>query len=389
MFVTMAILLTYLVVNKGGGLMAMIRMIRNRAVQKVYDKTLSEQPWCPPGVAIIGAHREWTATRGEKVVVAVVDTGIDYKHPDLKNQIIDGKNFVGEGNDFYDTNGHGTHVAGTIAANGHLLGVAPEAKLLVARVLNSEGSGDPAWIAKAVEWVGAWRGPQGERVSVVNMSLGMPEEDPNLHRAIIQLVKSGVTVVAAAGNEGDGDPNTLEYSYPAYWIEVLAVGAVDLARNAANFTDANNHIAVVAPGVDTISTFPGGKYVKLSGTSMACPHISGACALVHARHRRTFGNLPDPEWTYKYLKLNTIDLGSRGYDDLYGFGLFSFNPSGGTYIRLKSDTRKYYCNEQVENLLYPCITQKGVPYLSLPDMKRQLNIDYSWFAGRGKVEIWD
>lgn len=358
-------------------------------IKRVYKTTLSAQPWCPPGVAVIGAHREWTATRGEDIVVAVVDTGIDYNHPDLKQQILEGKNFVDDGKDYYDLNGHGTHVAGTIAANGRLMGVAPQAKLLIARVLNADGKGDPAWIARALEWIGAWRGPQGERVSVINMSLGMSEDDPRLHRVVNQLAKNGITMVAAAGNEGDANPLTPEYSYPAYWIEVLAVGAVSLARKAADFTNTNDRIAVVAPGVETISTYPGGKYVLLSGTSMASPHIAGACALIHARHLKTFGSKPDPLWTYKYLKLNTIDLGSFGYDELYGYGLFSFNPSGGTYLRLNADSKKFYNNEQTGSLFHPCLIKKGVPYLSMPDIKQQLNIEYAWFSNGGKLEIWD
>lgn len=363
--------------------------INKQGVKKVYSHTLSVKPWCPPGVAVIGAHREWDATQGEGIIAAVVDTGIDYNHPDLKDQIIDGRNFVDDGRDYYDLNGHGTHVAGTIAANGKLLGVAPQAKLLIARALNADGSGQSAWIAKALEWIGNWRGPRGERVSVVNMSLGMSEDDQRLHRAVIQLARSGVTMVAAAGNEGDADPSTTEVAYPAYWLEVLAVGAVDLARKAADFSNTNNRIAVVAPGVETYSTYPGGKYVLLSGTSMASPHIAGACALVHARHLRIFGSLPDPEWTYKYLKLNTIDLGTRGYDELYGYGLFSFNPSGGNYLRLTADSKKLYRNEQVEHLQYMCLNRNGVPYLSLPDLQQQLNIDYAWFNKTGKLEIWD
>jgi len=217
----------------------------------------------------------------------------------------------------------------------------------------------------------------------------MPDEDPRLHKIIIQLAKDGVTTIAAAGNEGDANPETSEVVYPAYWLEVLAVGAVNLASKAADFSNTNNRIAVVAPGVETISTYLGGKYVKLSGTSMATPHISGACALIHSRHLKTFGTIPDPEWTYKYLKLNAIDLGSMGYDNLYGYGLFSFNPSGGVYLRIEADHKKVYRNEQVGELLYPLINQKDVPFLSMPDLMKQLNIDYVWLNRNGRLEIWD
>ncbi|MGE5380528.1 MAG: S8 family peptidase [Methylocystaceae bacterium] len=367
----------------------MLKMISNQGVKRVFNKTLAADPWFPPGVAVIGAHREWKSTRGKNIVVGVIDTGIDYRHPDLQNQILDGKNFVPDGNDYYDLNGHGTHVAGIIAANGRLLGVAPEAKLLIARALNANGQGDAASIASALDWIGSWRGPNGEQASVVNMSLGMPVDDTRLHQTVIQVANSGVTMVAAAGNEGDDNPATLEISYPAYWLEVLSVGAVNLALKAANFTNANDRIAVVAPGVDTFSTYPGGKYVQLSGTSMASPHIAGAAALIQSHHLRNFGSIPNPEWTYKYLKLNTIDLGNIGYDDLYGYGLFSFNPSGGIYLRLSANSKKFYSNEQSGNLTHPFISIKGVPYLSLPDLKQQLYIDYAWFANRGELEIWD
>lgn len=315
-------------------------------IKGIYNQTLSSEPWAPPGVSLIGAQKVWPETKGVNTVVAVVDTGIDYTHPDLKNNVLTGASFVPGEPDFMDYNGHGTHVAGTIAANGAILGVAPETKLLGVKVLNQFGMGSLSSIIQGLAWARKWRGENGEKVNVINMSLGSYLPNTSLHNEIKKAVQEGITVVCAAGNEGDGNPDTDEISYPAYYEETIAVGAIDLETGIANFSNSNDRIDVVAPGVDTYSTYPGGRYVELSGTSMASPHIAGAVALIYSKYLLKFSTYPTPDYVRDLLHYQAIDLGTLGFDKLYGYGMFTFTIDGGKVIRLIVGDKKYFVNNQ-------------------------------------------
>lgn len=242
----------------------------------------------PFGVKQLQAPEIWEHSKGAGIVVAILDTGIDTEHPDLKDQIIGGRNFTDEGSvdDFTDGNGHGTHVAGTIAAaenESGVVGVAPEAKLLICKVLGSDGSGSDSNIIKAIKWATDWRGKNGERVRVVNMSLGSPYNDPRLYKAILQACAEGIIFCVASGNEGDnekqGGQETYEYSYPALYNECVTIAACDENRKLAYFSNAHLQVDLIAAGVNVLSTYPKSGYATLSGTSMATPHISGAFAL--------------------------------------------------------------------------------------------------------------
>ncbi|MGI8313676.1 S8 family peptidase [Halobacillus mangrovi] len=242
----------------------------------------------PKGVQMVEAEDLWVdSDRGRGSVVAVIDTGCQLDHPDLKGRIIGGRNFTSDyesdPENYADNNGHGTHVAGTIAAieNGEgVVGVAPEASLLVLKVLKGSGSGEYKWIIDAIEYATQWSGPNGEKVRIISMSLGGPDDSEELHEAIKKAVDQDISVVCAAGNEGDGRPSTPEYGYPGAYNEVIQVGAVNENRSLADFTNTNDEIDLVAPGVKVLSTYIEGKYAKLSGTSMATPHVSGGLALL-------------------------------------------------------------------------------------------------------------
>lgn len=314
-------------------------------IKGVYEHTLSKEPWAPPGVSLIAAQRMWPTTKGESSIVAVVDTGIDYKHPCLKDNVIGGASFVPGEEDYMDLNGHGTHVAGIIAANGDILGVAPQAKLLGVKVLNKFGTGTLSSINQGLAWVRKWRGENGERVNVINMSLSTSLPNTTLHREIQQAINEGITVVCAAGNEGDGNPDTPEIAYPAYYKETIAVGAIDLQTGIANFSNSNDRIDVVAPGVDTYSTYPQGKFVELSGTSMAAPHVAGAVALIYSRYLLKFSAYPPPDYVRDYLHFQAVNLGTMGLDKLYGYGLFSFTLDGAKAITLIAGQKKYCLND--------------------------------------------
>lgn len=278
--------------------------------------------------------------------MAIIDTGVDYRHPDLAPNMIGGVSMVGGVKDYMDDNGHGTHVAGIIGANGKILGVAPDCKMLAIKVLNADGSGTIGDINRGIAWARNWKGPKGEQVAVINMSLGGPLPNPTMHAEIIKAVNQGITVVCAAGNSGDGNPNTDEISYPAYYAETVAVGAIDLATGVANFSNSNDSINVVAPGVETYSTYPDNRYIKLSGTSMASPHIAGAVALIYSRWKQRFESSPDAPTVRNLIDYQAIDLGNVGFDQLYGYGLFSFDPSGGKSIRIEVGERRYLVNNK-------------------------------------------
>jgi major intracellular serine protease len=268
----------------------------------------------PYGVRMLEAPSLWEqGIDGEGVVVAILDTGCDINHPDLAPQVIGGRNFTRDNNSdpniFVDTNGHGTHVAGTIAAHGNLMGVAPGCKLLIVKVLDGTGSGTYSGIVNGLNYAINWRGANGERVRVINMSLGGSFNDPNLHAAVKKAVDNNIAVVVAAGNEGDNDELTYETSYPGSYNEVIEVGAIDDIHKLAAFSNVNLEIDCVAPGVMVDSTYLHGKYATLSGTSMAAPHVAGALALLSQASDKAFKRTLTESELYAQLVKNTISLG--------------------------------------------------------------------------------
>lgn len=265
----------------------------------------------PKGIELIAAPKLWEKSRGKGITVAILDTGCDVTHPDLSERIIGGRNFTDDDNgnpDVYtDENGHGTHVAGTIAAvhNGTgVVGVAPEASLLILKVLDKNGSGQYEWIINGINYA------VEQGADIISMSLGGSEDVPELHQAIQNAIAKEILVVCAAGNEGDGQHFSDELSYPGCYNEVISVGAINLQRRSSEFSNSNNEVDLVAPGEEILSTFLNGKYAKLSGTSMATPHISGALALVKDIATKTFErNLTESE-LYAQLIKRTIPLGN-------------------------------------------------------------------------------
>ncbi|MCH6264919.1 S8 family peptidase [Neobacillus citreus] len=265
----------------------------------------------PKGIEMIQAPKTWNQTKGEGITVAILDTGCDLTHPDLKERIAGGRNFTNDDNgnpDVYrDYNGHGTHVAGTIAAiqnNSGVVGVAPEANLLIIKVLDKNGSGQYEWIINGIYYA------IEQKADIISMSLGGPEDVSELHEAIQEAVANNILVVCAAGNGGDGNASTDEFDYPGSYNEVISVGAVDLARSPSRFSNSNNEVDLVAPGEKILSTYLNGKYAVLSGTSMATPHVSGAMALVKNLANKSFERkLTEPE-LYAQLIKRTVPLGN-------------------------------------------------------------------------------
>ncbi|WP_163538482.1 S8 family peptidase [Gracilibacillus sp. YIM 98692] len=291
-------------------------MARVRLIPYKIQQQLNDTSEIPAGIEMIQAPKKWEeGYKGRGVVVAVIDTGCDRNHPDLRNQIIDGRNFTTEKysnpRNFSDQNGHGTHVAGTIAAalnDRGVVGVAPEAKLLILKAFDAKGSGDFHGIIQSIQHAIKWRGKNGEKVRVISMSCGAKWDVPELRQAIRKAVANDILVVCAAGNEGDGNVRTTERLYPGYYKEVVQVGAVDHEGNMAEFTNTNNEVDLVAPGVDVVSTYLNGKYAKLSGTSMATPHVSGAAAILIEQMEQELGRTLTEQELYAQLVKSTSPL---------------------------------------------------------------------------------
>lgn len=178
--------------------------------------------------------------------------------------------------------GHGTHVAGIIGCQNkkHLIGVAPEAKLLILKVINKKGVGSTTDLIKAIKYAIHWRGPNNSKIDVINLSLGTTKDNPELREIINGGIRNNVVIVAAAGNEGDGQFDTDEISYPGFYLDVFQIGATDQENVPTRFSNSNQFIDYIAPGNEIFSTYPLNQYATLSGTSMAAPHFSGAVALI-------------------------------------------------------------------------------------------------------------
>ncbi|MGD7023114.1 S8 family peptidase [Rossellomorea vietnamensis] len=282
-----------------------------RLIPYVKEEIMETASEMPAGVDLVQAPKLWKSGKGKGVTVAVLDTGCDIDHDDLQGRIVGTRNFTNDddGNEenVTDYNGHGTHVAGTIAANENgsgVVGVAPEASLLIIKVLAGEqGSGRYDWIVDGIQYA------IDQGVDIISMSLGGPSDYEPLHEVIKQAVDQNISVVCAAGNEGDEDADTDELSYPACYNEVISVGAIDFERNSSYFTNSNNEVDLVAPGEKILSTIPGGKFAKFSGTSMSAPHVSGAIALVKLLEESSFDRKLSECEIYAQLVKRTIPLG--------------------------------------------------------------------------------
>lgn len=295
----------------------------------------------------IHADYAWAnAITGQGVQVCVIDTGIDYNHPDLRNKVVKQANLYEGTDDAMDDNGHGTHVAGIIASEGLVYrGVSHDAALMAAKVLGSQGEGYASDVVLGIQWCVA------EGAQVINLSLGEGLysgtcDTTEMAVAVNEAVDAGVVVVCASGN--DENPN--EIVSPACASKAIAVGSVDKTDSVASYSDGSVELDLVAPGgdqfggssypeiVSTFSTFvaddpflcmywiseecydnyfvvDGTRYIRAVGTSMAAPHVAGAAALLlEANPSLT------PLQVKTLLEETADDLGDPGRDNIYGHG---------------------------------------------------------------------
>ncbi|WP_125666540.1 S8 family peptidase [Paenibacillus baekrokdamisoli] len=242
----------------------------------VFKSTAREKgiPW---GVQEIKAPQAWSLTTGHRIKVGVIDTGVDFSHPDLRYSLARGINLLNRAALPHDDNGHGTHIAGTIAAANQLrgmIGVAPRSIIYPVKAFDNNGSAFVSDIVLGIEWC------VRNRVDVINMSFGMKTRSKSLLNAVNNAYNAGIIIIASSGNDG----KRKSIDYPARYPQTIAVGATNRLRRVAPFSNRGHYIDIYAPGDKILSSWLRGKYNEMSGTSMATSHVSGAIALLLA-HR--------------------------------------------------------------------------------------------------------
>ncbi|MCR2805802.1 S8 family peptidase [Paenibacillus soyae] len=266
----------------------------------------------------------WSAGfTGAGVKIAVIDTGI---HPHRELTIAGGVSTVDYTGDFADDNGHGTHVAGIIAArrNGEaMVGIAPDAELYAVKSMDASGNGTLQDLLEALEW------SIEHGMDIINLSLGSPEDSPLIREMVDRAYAEGIVVIAASGNNQVDVPlSTYTVYYPAKYDSVIAVGAISRWNSRGDFSSVGAEVEAAAPGVDIISTYVNENgtdgYAQASGTSQAAPHVTGMVALLMQKY---------PSMTNAQLRRElrkfAIDLGTPGRDIEFGYGALTFAaPSG-------------------------------------------------------------
>ncbi len=278
-----------------------------------------------------------SGNKGTGVKIGIIDSGVNYNHPDLNDVYAGGYDFVQNDNDPMDVYGHGTHVAGTACAEDNdfgVVGVAPECALYSLRVLNNDGVGSWSATIAAMDWAVA------NGMQVVNLSLGNSQNPGEIVKAAFDNAEAaGLIIVAAGGNSGTPAGKGSNVIYPAKWESVIAVAATNPNDTRASFSSTGAEIELAAPGVSILSTWNDADsplnpqpicvdnicYYKYgSGTSMASPHVAGTAALIiTAGVTDTNGNKRINDEVRAIMNSTAEDLGSSGRDPQYGYGLIN------------------------------------------------------------------
>lgn len=270
------------------------------------DVLYTKYQWNLP---MIETNLGWKVTKGsDDIVVAVIDTGVDLNHPDLNPHLTEGVNIVNDQLPPDDDVGHGTHVAGVIAALvNNVEGVAGMTwynRVMPVKVLDQTGAGNTYGVAQGIIWAA------DHGAKVINMSLGNYADAQFLHDAVKYAYDRDIVIIAATGND-----NTEQPGFPAAYPEVFAVSATDEHRQRAPFSNYGDYIDVMAPGVSIASTYPDNQYAALSGTSMASPHVAALAALI-----RSANPLLKNTEVMDIMRQTSQDLGANGKDKYFGYG---------------------------------------------------------------------
>ena len=295
--------------------------MNHRVSIEAYNDTYRSQQWALTALKAETVHQ---STRGSGVTVAVVDTGVKSSHSDLSGNVLSGTDYVSPGTSANDENGHGTHVAGIIAAlhnnSRGIAGMAPRAKILPVRVLDRNGSGTSANVAKGIIYA-ADRGAK-----VINLSLGSNQSSTAMQSAVSYAISRNVLVVAAAGNSGCGLLGA-PTEYPASYSGVVGAGAVTQSITRASYSSCGSWVDVVAPGDRIISTMiqnsvglgcsSSANYCTLSGTSFSTPYVAATAALAIARRGWSQSTVASR------LQSTAPDLSPAGKDKYTGAGFIN------------------------------------------------------------------
>jgi subtilisin len=256
---------------------------------------------------------------GAKVRIAVLDTGVDSKHIDLAGAVVAEKDFTGSRNGAMDVQGHGTHVAGTIAARKNTRGVygnLPDAEIINGKVLDDDGSGKGSWIAAGIDWA------VENQADVISMSLGSSGKDPQIINAIDRAYKSNpsIMIAVAAGNDGPAG-NTV--NWPGKHLPVFTCAAVESTNTKADYSSWGKEVDGAAVGTLVLSTWPGNRLSKISGSSMTTPTIASGMA---AYKQRCFElkRVPTQAEFEKLFIASALRAGSNRSDEL-GWGVLRVN----------------------------------------------------------------
>lgn len=281
----------------------MRKQVRTKSVKVKARSSSSNSSTTPWNLSQIGATKVWSTARGKGAGIAIIDTGIA-KHSDLR--VTGGTNTMG-GSSYWDDNGHGTHVAGIAAGTGSYKrpGVAPRASLYAIKALDANGAGYVSDIIKGIDWC------IKKNIPIINMSLGLEGETSSaLKEAVQRARKNGILIVASAGNSGTTNGRI---DQPARYTDALAVAASTRGGKIANYSSRGYGIDVTAPGSYIKSTWPGGGYKTLSGTSMASPHVAGGAALLKSLHPSITPNGIAQRLRNTTKKISSYGKRSQGY----------------------------------------------------------------------------
>jgi subtilisin family serine protease len=296
--------------------LAMLCLLAQASTALAVNDPLRSRQW---GLDMIEADAAHATSTGVGATVAVIDTGAQLEHPDLAGRLIPGYDYIDQDGTPQDGQGHGTHVAGIIAANADngigVDSVAPGARVLVIRVLDNNGNGTVDDVSAAVDYA------VGRGVDVINLSLGselpLSGSDPGLDAALNRALDRGIVVAAAAGNNG-----LPVCEQPSGQGRLLCVGSVDRRGSRSFFSDYGSGLGLTAPGgstlpfadEDILSTYPPSGYAELAGTSQAAPHVAGVAALLASLGVRG-------QAATQRILATARDAGARGPDSTYGAGI--------------------------------------------------------------------
>ena len=265
----------------------------------------------------------WKYTMGEGVKVAIVDSGCDLNHSDLKDNLLPGRNFIDPSKPPFDNYKHGTHLTGILCAENNdigMIGVAPKSKVIPVKALDEKGKGDMRIVADAIRW----SADQG--VDFIVLSLGSPRPLDVILKAVQYAVAQNAVVICAAGNAGKNK----KIFFPAAYPETIAIGAIDKNFNFAEFSCTGSEMDFLAPGVEIMSTIPDNWYGLMTGTSMAAPFFCGVCALLlsYVRNNNLKISLKNKDDYCKILKnytLNAKNVRTTERKLFEGFGIIDPN----------------------------------------------------------------